>query len=241
MKHPPSSRKLKPLPPTREFLQCPFFLTSGRCPAVRSQKPLIWGWLCDTFPWFLCWLRTMGLDWEPTSPPPRSSPLPSCGFLPISIIQSTRQPAAKMAGHMQWWLLTPVSSPSMSFPTALAVSLPQLILTRMRDILISQPGHWTDSQEPLALTVMRAVSAMSLSSHFHMCKIIGAEPDRSEGSSKEHSIHPSPSCLLFMLRTQLPVHVSITFKFQCFSLNLLFTEHLLETRPHARTWRYLNE
>lgn len=68
-----------------------------------------------------------------------------------------------------------------------------------------------------------------------MCRITGTESVWPEGSPEEPSTHLSPYCLLFVLRTQLPVHVSIKFKLYCLSLNLVFTEHLLETGPHART------
>lgn len=43
VEHPPSSRKYKPLPPTRDFCSVSFSKCLARGPAARSQEPLIGG------------------------------------------------------------------------------------------------------------------------------------------------------------------------------------------------------
>ena len=95
---------------------------------------------------------------------------PPCGLLPISIIQVTRQPAAKLAGHISWCLFTPSIFPLDVSPHCTSCVLAKAHSPEDEDIHISQAGHWTECQ-PLALPAVHAVSGISLSFHFLMSKI----------------------------------------------------------------------
>lgn len=97
MEHPPSSRKRKPLPPTRDFLQCLLFQMSGQMPSCEEPAAFdsgvaLWHFLLVPV---LTQANASGLKNRVSIP--ELTPLPATFFL---LASSSRQAAcAKAAGH----------------------------------------------------------------------------------------------------------------------------------------------